>query len=114
VVRVTVEDAKKERFMSSVVLPVDAQGRFSTEGRVLVDPPDVQSLHIVARFTGGKSDPKVTGEALAYTNFTAPFLDREVWWAGAGSSIVIIGLLIFLFTGEMGRAKARLLFATMY
>jgi hypothetical protein len=117
VLHITVANAKTKRYLSGVVIPIEAtkEGTFTTgktplyEREINKDP-----LRITADFEGISADKKpVSGTATTYIDF-APPIETRTLAVITGSSIALIAVLTILFTGDLTRRKARMLFAVTY
>lgn len=132
VVRVVVFDAGTRRYLAGMSLPVDAAGRFTSQGlpRFAVEenshPPDagkVRSLRVTASYYGTRfadkakdkaAPPKaVTGESTLYINSSPP-LGPIFVWSMTTVALVLLVLQLWVFTGDLGQRKARTLFVLMY
>jgi hypothetical protein len=106
-----VANAKNKRYVSGLVVPVKA-GAFTTAGQPMVpkDPASApEPLCITADYYGSSG----TGTATTYVDF-APPLRRQTLAAVGGASGILIVALLWLFTGDLTRRKARTLFAVTY
>lgn len=123
-VHIVVSDAGKKQYRTSTTLSIDEQGKFSSPGESLLGAGDPRRpLQITAEFRGrivekAESSDKnkdesmaksLSGESTVYLNSSPPLRERFLW-----GSVVALALLLVLFTGDMGRRKARLLFVLMY
>ncbi len=133
VVQVTVHDAGTRRYIASATLRPDAQGGFSTSadnGALGIEANEkagttARPLRVTAAFTGtraaapvvaGKPDAvaqPVSGESTRYINASPP-LGKRLLWACAAVFVVLLSLQLWVFTGDLGRRKARTLFVLMY
>jgi hypothetical protein len=122
VVELSVRSIKEDRQLGSIVSPVEGNGTFIADvSRLFPKNQGNQGLQVAARFTGlwttgtGKSQEKkpLSGEAVTYVNASGPKV-RQAEWVVVSFAAVLLFLLIVLFTGEIRRRKARVLFSTMY
>ena len=132
VVRVVVFDAGTRRYLAGMSLPVDAAGRFTSQGlpRFAVQenshPPDagkVRPLRVTASYYGTRladkakdkaAPPKaVTGESTLFINSSPP-LGRIFVWSMTTVAVGLLVLQLWVFTGDLGQRKARTLFVLMY
>ena len=132
VVRVVVFDAGTRRYLAGMSLPVDAAGRFTSQGlpRFAVEenshPPDagkIRSLRVTASYYGTRladkakdkaAPPKaLTGESTLYINSSPP-LGPIFVWSMTTVAVVLLVLQLWVFTGDLGQRKARTLFVLMY
>ena len=113
-VHVTIVDAKTKRYLSGVVVPVN-KGQFTTANRnvFIPDAASKEPLRVTAEYQGTSGDKAISGSAIAYIDF-APPLGTRTLAVTSGVSIALIAILTVLFTGELTRRKARLLFAVTY
>lgn len=115
-VHLVINNAKDNRYLGSLVIPVDAKdGTFRASGPSLL-PDDVRDkpLRVSARFLGQSNKGKsVPSESVVYINFSPP-LGRLTMWGTLGGASVLALALIMLFTGELTRRKARVLFGMTY
>jgi hypothetical protein len=109
-VHLVVADAKNKRYVFGTVVPVKA-GAFTTAGQSIPKDParTAEPLSITADYYGSGR----TGTATAYVDF-APPLSRQTLAAVGGASSILIVVLLWLFTGDLTRRKARTLFAVTY
>lgn len=115
-VHLVINSAKDNRYLGSLVIPVDGKdGTFRAAGPGLL-PDEVRDkpLRVSARFLGQSNKGKsVPGESVVYINFSPP-LGRLTMWGSLGGASVLALALIMLFTGELTRRKARVLFGMTY
>ncbi|MGD0230719.1 MAG: hypothetical protein ABSC19_10230, partial [Syntrophorhabdales bacterium] len=128
-VHVTVFDAQYKTYLFGKTTNVmDGQFAVPTEGIFSPDHPN-QPLQVNAEFRGKVSEPTkpgseqikgpsdqskpVFGEATLYVNLRPP-LDRRLFWGALAFVAALLVLQFLLFTGRIGRAKARWLFILMY
>jgi hypothetical protein len=118
-VHVVVDDAKRSRYLASMAVSVAEDGAFRAGDIELPTnasaSPD--ALRVTARFVGvtkdkdGKDRP-LAGTSTVYLNYT-PISARSIWgWIAVAVAFMLS--CIVLFTGEMRKRKARLLFSMMY
>lgn len=119
-VQITVSDAKKHRYLAGAVIPVGAEGRFSAEpgSDVLSELARNTALRIDVQYFGSQQSGKdssraIKGETTRWLNFSPPVSARALW-IFASCTLFVVFTLTFLFTGQIGRAKARMLFGMMY
>jgi hypothetical protein len=118
-VQLTVMDAMAHKYIGSETLAVGPGGRFSTDpARPLATGVKTRKLQVRANFFGRTraAEPKdrkpLVASETVYVNFTPTF--------GPGARLIVgcltvpFLLLIFLFTGPLTKAKARLLFMITY
>ena len=114
-VQLVAEDLKNHVILGSAILAVSNSGAFSTQASAVADPAAFeQPLWLTANFNGvDNKDSHISGEADLYLNYS-PLMGRFAGWT---SLIVLAALTIFLitlFTGDLTRRKARLLFSVTY
>jgi hypothetical protein len=118
-VQLTLMDALEPKHLGSATLTVGAGGDFFTDpAKPLATGVANRRLKLQASFFGQTvaADPKerkpLVGSETLYVNFT-PMFGPTARWVVGGLSVPLL-LLIFLFTGPLTRAKARLLFMVTY
>lgn len=115
VVHVVVVEAKKKRYLTSVALNVDKDGKFGPAQLPVAREKELNTFKITANFRGqlGKEKKPVVAESTVYVNYPPPLGTRTVW--GLLGTLVLLGLaLIYLFTTEMTRLKLKILYGAMY
>lgn len=130
--RISVYDAGSRRYVASSTLTVGKDGRFATaaESNLGIEagsqPGARRALRVTAEYVGlrpgEKSDKAdkpdkppeaVRGETTLYINASAP-LGPQFLWSLAAVALGLLVLQLWVFTGELGRRKARTLFVLMY
>jgi hypothetical protein len=113
-VQVVVHDGN-HKYLASRVSELDGNGRFNETKLMAADAK--KELIVAANFNGailkGTSAEPVAGSTTRYVNIATPLESTKVMGI-LGSLLMLILLLIFLFTGELSRGKARALFAVTY
>jgi hypothetical protein len=124
-VYVVFDHPKNKLYLGGAILPVAESGAFTTSGHELGVSLDSheesqEPLRIAATFSGQQQSEKkdkaattIAGKATLYLNYPPPIGKWTTW------SFIIIAagmaiLLITLFTGDLTRRKARMLFSITY
>jgi hypothetical protein len=123
-VYLVLEDPKKQRYLSSTILPVIEDGKFVTSGNeslVFWDSnKKPRPLRITATFSGQQQGEKkdkapiaVKGKATLYLNYPAP---AKQWLITVTAIVAVLltSIVLDMFTGELTRSRARWLFAITY
>lgn len=117
-VHLVVADAKDKHYRSSAIVPVGPDGRFTSAERALLESEDLSKpLRITAQYTGQTRDKEkqkeISGETALYLNFPVPMANlTAVGWSVLAAGVAFF--LIMLFTGDLTRRKARVLFSVTY
>ncbi len=137
-VRVVFEDPKKNRYLGGAILSLGEGGKFTAGNGALADsanatastPTPVRApvpeetaastpppLRIIATYSGqqtkGNKATAIDGTATLYLNYPPPVGRWAIWTIAIVSAAIAIGL-ITLFTGDLSRRKARILFSITY
>ena len=124
-VYVTFDDPKKNRYLGGTILQVSEGGTFTTSGHELGVPLDSnkesqEPLRVAATFSGQQQGEKkdqapitTTGKTTLYLNYPPPAGKLTTWGFGL-ITVVLAIFLITLFTGDLTRRKARILFSITY
>lgn len=114
-VQLAITRPKDQQYIASVVVPVSAaDGTFAD--RSTPPPPGdaAQALQVTAHYLGRSTAGKsIVGDATVWLNFSPPLGRLTLWGTLAGTTVLAL-LLITLFTGELTRRKARVLFGLTY
>lgn len=119
-VELVFQEALTQRFISSTVLDVGADGTFAVASNA--SPALVatnRAVRITATLTGmaRQADKNelvpVQGQEVLYTNYSPP-LKKWTVWGNLSVLAVICFLLVFLFTGRPTQKKVRWLFSVSY
>lgn len=116
-IRLVFDEPRTSRHLGSFVLQVK-DGRFSSEGKQGLAKPDPhQQVRITANYWGSvglKNEAvSVQGSTVVYTNCTAPLSPETLWGTCIVALVATLGL-VMLFTGNLTRRKAELLFGVTY
>jgi hypothetical protein len=119
-VQLTLTDAQGPIYVSSDILLVSPEGRFTTDpsNPLAKGVPDDRKLQLEARYFGetpaaeAKDKKPVLAAETLYIHYTPLFGPGAPWILGFLAVLFI--LLIFLFTGPLSKAKARGLFMFTY
>jgi hypothetical protein len=114
-IQVLVEDPREDRLLASAATDVTSNGTFRAELHHELTENPTNGLRIRSNYHGRITDPKSTSQELkgtstVYMNMTPPW---GMNW-GLGALVLVLGPLVWLFTGPLPPRKARLLFGVTY